>query len=107
MKMPLNLPIELKLKLPSREASSISHGKIIFAFSYLKNEKHKFVFVQFYTFGSWWIKICGLTSFTNNRDGQLKRMNAKKEWKQKQQEEFSKRLKVDWEHSKQDENLKM
>lgn len=28
-------------------------------------------------------------------DGQLKRMNAKKEWKQKQQEEFSKRLKVE------------
>lgn len=30
-----------------------------------------------------------------HRDGQLKRMNAKKEWKQKQQEEFSKRLKVE------------
>ena len=30
------------------------------------------------------------------RDGALKRMNAKKEWKQKQQEEFSKRLKVEW-----------
>lgn len=29
------------------------------------------------------------------RDGALKRMNAKKEWKQKQQEEFSKRLKVE------------
>ena len=29
------------------------------------------------------------------RDGQLKRMKAKKEWKQKQQEEFSKRLKFD------------
>jgi len=28
-------------------------------------------------------------------DGQLKRMKAKKEWKQKQQEEFSKRLKFD------------
>lgn len=28
-------------------------------------------------------------------DGALKRMNAKKEWKQKQQEEFSKRLKVE------------
>jgi len=28
-------------------------------------------------------------------DGQLKRMKAKKEWKQKQQEEFSKRLKVE------------
>lgn len=29
------------------------------------------------------------------RDGQLKRMKAKPEWKEKQQEEFSKRLKVD------------
>jgi hypothetical protein len=31
------------------------------------------------------------------RDGQLKRVKAKKEWKEKQQEEFSKRLKVEWE----------
>jgi glycerol-3-phosphate O-acyltransferase 3/4 len=30
-----------------------------------------------------------------SRDGQLKRMKAKPEWKEKQQEEFSKRLKVD------------
>jgi glycerol-3-phosphate O-acyltransferase 3/4 len=29
------------------------------------------------------------------RDGQLKRMQAKKEWKEKQQEEFSKRIKVE------------
>ena len=33
--------------------------------------------------------------FVSFRDGQLKRMKAKKEWKQKQQEEFSKRLKVE------------
>lgn len=30
-----------------------------------------------------------------NRDGQLKRMKPKKEWREKQQEEFSKRLKVE------------
>lgn len=29
------------------------------------------------------------------RDGQLKRSAVKKEWKEKQQEEFSKRLKVE------------
>lgn len=29
------------------------------------------------------------------RDGQLKRMKPKKEWREKQQEEFSKRLKVE------------
>lgn len=31
----------------------------------------------------------------DNRDGQLKRMKPKKEWREKQQEEFSKRLKVE------------
>jgi hypothetical protein len=30
-----------------------------------------------------------------SRDGQLKRNKAKPEWKKKQQEEFSKRLKVE------------
>lgn len=29
-------------------------------------------------------------------DGQLKRMKPKKEWKEKQQEDFTKRLKGDW-----------
>lgn len=29
------------------------------------------------------------------RDGQLKRMKPKKEWKERQQEEFSKRLKLE------------
>ena len=43
------------------------------------NESHKRIFFVFVSF----------------RDGQLKRMKAKKEWKQKQQEEFSKRLKVE------------
>lgn len=31
----------------------------------------------------------------NDRDGQLKRIKPKKEWREKQQEEFSKRLKVE------------
>lgn len=30
-----------------------------------------------------------------HRDGQLKRYKPKKEWKERQQEEFSKRLKVE------------
>lgn len=34
-------------------------------------------------------------SYINGRDGQLKRMKPKKEWREKQQEEFSKRLKVE------------
>lgn len=34
-------------------------------------------------------------NFSHYRDGQLKRMRAKKEWMEKQQEEFSKRLKVE------------
>lgn len=33
--------------------------------------------------------------FINDRDGQLKRIKPKKEWREKQQEEFSKRLKVE------------
>lgn len=33
--------------------------------------------------------------FMDDRDGQLKRMKPKKEWREKQQEEFSKRLKVE------------
>jgi glycerol-3-phosphate O-acyltransferase 3/4 len=33
--------------------------------------------------------------FSACRDGQLKRMQAKKEWKEKQQEEFSKRIKLE------------
>lgn len=36
-----------------------------------------------------------LIPFLFFRDGQLKRIKAKKEWKERQQEEFSKRLKVE------------
>lgn len=34
-------------------------------------------------------------ALANGRDGQLKRMKPKKEWREKQQEEFSKRLKAE------------
>ena len=41
---------------------------------------------------------CINSSFLNSfsRDGNLKRMSVKDEWKAKQQEQFSRRLKLDW-----------
>lgn len=57
----------------------------------------------------WYANLCTLETFSHSskinvhvyvnkifhRDGQLKRYKPKKEWKERQQEEFSKRLKVE------------